>query len=234
MRELWATLGRVCIDDAFHRAIFPKAKFGEKFKNLDDLRAFIRKAPNNLMLGRWEIMTINRILTERVTYKQDGSVDKIVEIPDVNSDDLVLKIRDGFKGTFNFPDDLLFCSVIGLASVDKPFRILLHGASKATAGDTAALQSLLKTPAQDTPSFSVSAAEFVVLNTFLRSASNDMINRLEAFHSGRWVQGQPCEGGFTESMDEADFEYISQTRLLVLAARNPDFWTTLKEAGAII
>lgn len=142
MIEFWAVLGRTCFDEVFHGGLFPTTDSTANFQQLTALRDFL--VLQNLRLGRWEVMNINRIYSQR----WDGTRKIIFRLlaDDATLSSLRQAAAAAIGGTLSlpFPDKQEFCAVSGLACIDTEFRTNLYAASSARPEDIVGLNNLLR------------------------------------------------------------------------------------------
>lgn len=229
MIELWATVGRICIDEAFHRDIFPLTDPNASFEDLVSLQEFFRA--HNLRLSRWEVMSSNRIVT------QDWDGEKTVFFENVDQDVTVAAIRNAFGASapFPFPVNVEFCAVVGLACVEERHRINFHNASDPDPAQIERLRELLVTAGGSGPKFRLTDDELRTLNRLIRSGGNQMLTFMERFHAGRWVQPRvrqifgACEAGTSLK----SYLHVSQQDLALFLAGRPDRDELIREMKAV-
>ena len=242
MREFWAVVGKLLVDEAFYETLFPLCGFRRSFEDLDGLRQYLLKELE-LGFGRWEVMKLNTIATERV---QGNS---LVEVLSPSQESAIAGVRAGWVGPApSLGDQFNLCSVIGLAGMDLTFRTALHDASRKDPADIVALRTLLETPAGDTPIFRLPDSDLIILNGFMRSLFDGEVAALEIFHRTNWVQPyeKPCDGGATKTVViemvggvkkevTKKYDYFSQNGLnLLLMEQSPDTKNDWREKRAIL
>jgi len=128
MIDLWATLGRACLDGEFRgavvKAIGPEGP--RPFAELEDLRDLLREI-HGLRLSLWEVKEIEHAFrTEAVAA--------------------MAELDDFWGGVeVSFPADRDFCALIGLACLEEAVRDALEEC----AGDLAELRRLASSGARD-------------------------------------------------------------------------------------
>lgn len=230
MMEVWAVIGRVCLNLVFHRELFDASEVSDVLEDLVVFRRILRR-DNHLNLSRSEIMLIHRILQER---HPDINLPPM-QVESAEGDLQIVPIREGWTAPPpTFPDDFQLCAIVGLACMDFSFRTNLHQNSRPVPEDTEALRAFLFTPTGDSPIFSISEPQLVNLNVFLRSASDQMIQRLREFHRLAWVQPEryPCNGGYTDTVG-TNFVFFSQAGLIRFIEKNPSQREEMLGEGAI-
>lgn len=233
MIELWATVGRICIDEQFHRNVFPLTDPTKSFEQLEPLQIFFRDSM--LRLARWEVMSLNRIIS------QEWNGMDIVYFERVEDDVNVGAIRSAFGATFPFPfpQNIEFCAIIGLACIDERHRTDFYNASDPVEANIEGLRALLVTAGGSGHKFRVTDDELRALNRLIRSGGGQMPTLMERFHAARWVQPLikdifgACEAGVSLK----SYLHVSQQDLALFLAGSDDrdeLISRMKAARAIL
>lgn len=233
MIEFWAVVGKMIVDPEFHQEVFEAARYREKFDNLLELRALLRKE-HRLNLGRWEVMKINEIATERVEKGPRGEHNKVpVMIPE--EDSAILDVRAGWMSACpDLEDRRDLYAVVGLACMDSEFRRQVHVAcDHAGSPNLTPLARLLTDPLGDTPFFDLGFDDLAAINDFFRRP--EVMTAQAEFHETNWVQPhlEPCNAGFT-AVPGTQFQYVSETNLRIYLKKDAGTRQNLQTAGAIM
>jgi hypothetical protein len=229
MIEFWATVGCACFDATFHQDIFTRTDPTASFQQLTQLRSFL--ASKALRLGRWEVMSLNRIFTQR----WDGT--RKIFFRTIAEDQSLNNIRAAAGATsMPLPDRTEICGVVGLACIDTAFRTSIRTASTIDPDDIGALDVLLRKLNGASPKFRLQDAELAIINRLIRGSSDQMTTHMQIFEQERWVQPLVmtmfggCDAGHTEKR----YEHISQQDLAIFLSNKPDLLQQLRAERAII
>jgi hypothetical protein len=211
MNDLWPVFGRICLDPDFHQLVFSVAMVDGKFEQLTNLETLLR-ITNNLCLGRWDIVEVNRCVTENF----HGPNRILVGAP--QQDQFVTAIRVGLPNPnpLPFPTNQHFCTVVGLACVDRPFRQMIL--SMATAHRPPAdLVTELSQPTAMHPAMPLTAAEAAAVLDLIGTKDA----QISAFHEAKWIVPDSIACAVGYSPDVA-YMHASQTGAIAYLIRNPD------------
>jgi hypothetical protein len=225
MRDLWAVFGRICLDVDFHHQVFSRADNNAAFEQLGDLETFLR-ITNNLCLGRWEIMEINRCVTENFGGPTRMPVAAAEEDPEV----IPVRFQLSAAGPLPFPGNQSFCTAVGLTAVDMRFRAMVL--TMATGG--AAPSDLVAELSRSTeihPILPLTAGEAAALLAVIRTKEP----QIAAFQQAKWIVPDKiaCTVGYSPDPD-APYLHASQAGAIAYLITNPDKFQELRDQRVVL
>lgn len=225
MRDFWAVCGRICLDVEFHKKVFSLARNDAKFEQLTELETFLR-INNNLCLGRWDIIEINRCVTENF-----AGPNRIL-VTAAELDPLVTPIRIGLPNPrpLPFPDNHSFCSAVGLTLVDRVFRIMVLRMADDIRTTPVDLVNELSRSIEIHPKISLTPDEAAALLKLVK----DKAAQIAAFHDAKWIVPEriACTAGYSPDA-EAAYMHVSQPGAIAYLIAHPDKFQELFENRVI-
>ena len=229
MIEFWAVIGAVCADGTTHQKLFDVTDATKSFQDLQDLRAAL--VYYGLRLGRWEVMGINRILSQ----EWDPDAQRKVYFRGYDKDKTLADLRKVWYGAGKLTETpyLELCAIFGLACIDTQFRKSVRAACD-PGGDITDLNALLKKGSPDSPAFKVDDKEVKQINKMMQ-ARGDVVALMDHFEITRWVQPavHPVFGGCDAGYTPKKYSYVSQQDLALYLVANPDLQAQLSSVRVI-
>ena len=244
MKEFWSVLGRVATRPDLHSDLLTLALRGTTYEKLGDFCAYLWRLGYGL--GRWEIMTLQLVLTE--THEDPtGPTRKILRVED---DEIIQKLQRIWNVDLQLPapedDEFSLLAVIGLTLIDTAYRKALFAACDPSGTDLTRLKGVVSDDPTRGPIFTVRDEQMISLNRFLVAERAQTTSDLEVFHTFKWVQParNSCPVGFTfrsltspSDTFEGTYAHVSWPRLLALSLKGgpeKDLLGRLKDAGVVI
>jgi hypothetical protein len=258
MIDFWATLGWACAYQDLHEEIFSLTDPTKSFQDLDQLSATL--VGYGLRLSRWEVMSLNRIFSQR----WDPDTQRKVYFRKAADDETLIGMRNAWNGyqsaTSSRPakaakksrsrqssstrpgapqgaavrtEYSVECyAVFGLACIDTQFRDAMHDTCKKYPDK---LKGFLTTGSPISPPFHPESTEFKVLKDVMLGNGDQMHYEMDYFETTRWVQPtvHAIFGGCDAGYSRKPFFYVSQQDLALFLQGNPDLKELLFNVGVI-
>jgi len=212
MRDLWAVFGRICLDVDFHHQVFSRANNSATFEQLADLETFLR-ITNNLCLGRWDIMEINRCVTENF----GGPTRMPVTAAEDDQEVIPVRFQLAAARPLPFPGNQSFCTAVGLTAVDRRFRDMVLTMATGGAAPSEVVAELSRST-EIHPIIPLTPVEAAALLAVIRTKEP----QLAAFHQAKWIVPDQiaCTVGY--SPDPATpYLHVSQPGAIAYLITNP-------------